>query len=196
MRELTYFVAVSLDGCIAAADGDFGAFGVEGDHIEMIVRDYVDTLPAPALSAMEVTATGQRFSTVLMGWNTYAAGHEQGVVDPYPHLEQVVFTRDHVDEPVPTGVRVVCSDPVAEVQQLKAEPGTGIWLCGGGQLAAALVNEIDRLVLKVNPVLLGRGRPLFDLPGGAGAFTLEASRAFASGVVVNEYRSVPMAQLS
>lgn len=191
MRELTYFIAISLDGCIAADDGGFSAFPVEGDHIEMIIREYPDTLPAPALAAMGLTADGSRFSTVLMGWNTYASGIEYGVLDPYPHLEQVLFTNEHAEADVPSTIRVVGSDPVAEVQRLKAESGTGIWLCGGGKLAASLIGEIDRLVLKVNPLLLGRGRPLFDLPVGAGRFELETSTPYRSGVVVNEYRSAP-----
>jgi dihydrofolate reductase len=73
------------------------------------------------------------------------------------------------------------------VRSLKAEPGSGIWLCGGGRLAAALADEVDRLVLKVNPVVLGSGTPLFDgrVPGHS--FRLEQSTPFDSGVVVNEY---------
>jgi hypothetical protein len=39
VRDLTYYVAVSLDGKIAAPDGDFSAFPTEGDHVEMIMRD-------------------------------------------------------------------------------------------------------------------------------------------------------------
>jgi dihydrofolate reductase len=34
-------------------------------------------------------------------------------------------------------------------------------LCGGARLAGALYDEIDELVLKVNPVVLGTGTPLF-----------------------------------
>lgn len=191
MRELTYYVATSLDGCIADSRGGFDAFPVTGDHIEMIIRDHRDTLPAPALDALGLTADASGFSTVLMGWNTWAVGRDQGLVDPYPHLEQVVVTRNHAaDADLPDSIRVVPSDPVAEVRRLKAEPGAGIWLCGGGRLAASLVGEIDRLVLKVNPVVLGRGRPLFDMAEGAGSFELEVSTPYESGVVVNEYRAV------
>ena len=68
MRELTYYVAVSLDGKIAAPDHTFDAFPVEGDHIETILRDYVDTVPGPGLTALGLTPDLQRFDTVLMGW--------------------------------------------------------------------------------------------------------------------------------
>ena len=38
MRQLTYQVAVSLDGYIAAAGGSFDAFAQTGDHIDALLR--------------------------------------------------------------------------------------------------------------------------------------------------------------
>ncbi|GAA1336795.1 dihydrofolate reductase family protein [Arthrobacter roseus] len=188
MRELVYFVAVSLDGYIAAPDGSFGDFPIEGDHVDMILRDYTDTLPSHVLSALALQPDNARFDTVLMGWNTYAAGFPHGVRNPYPHLRQYVFSRSETE--AAADIVLTAEDPVAVVKELKAEDsGADIWLCGGGQLAGALRGELDRLILKVNPVLLGAGIPLF-----AGqdymvrSAELTSSTAFQSGVVVNEYR--------
>lgn len=186
MRDLTYFVAVSLDGRIAGPDGDFSAFPTSGDHLDAIVRDWTDTLPAAAHAALGVTPDRSRFDSVLMGWNTYEVGFAYGVRDPYPHLEQYVVTRDHRNEPVPEGICLV-DDPLALIQRLKQAEGAGIWLCGGGQLATSVADEIDRLVLKVNPLLLGDGRPLFAGAYRPREFQLERSTAFQSGVVINEY---------
>jgi dihydrofolate reductase len=47
---------------------------------------------------------------------------------------------------------------------MKAEPGIDIWLCGGAHLAASLVDEINESILKINPILLGAGIPLFAGP--------------------------------
>jgi len=52
MRELTYYVAVSLDGRIAGPGDDFSAFPVEGDHIEMIFRDYRDNYQVDVLKQL------------------------------------------------------------------------------------------------------------------------------------------------
>lgn len=186
MRELTYYVAVSLDGFIDGPGGDVSRFPVEGDHIEMICRDYPDTLPDVALRALGLTATGARFDTTLMGWRTYAAGFAH-TRDPYPHTRQVVFSRTRTAADAPGSITVTDEDPVAVVRRLKAEPGTGIWLCGGGILAGQLAGEIDRLVLKVNPVVLGGGTPLFVDPVATPTYRLERSTAYGSGVVVNEY---------
>lgn len=184
MRELTYFVAVSLDGRIAAPDGDFSAFSMQGDHIDWIVREYPETLPGPALAALGVTPRNEHFDTVLMGWNTYAVGLPFDQTDPYPHLRQHVFSRRSRE--LPEGI-VLSADPLGTVRALKAEQGTGIWLCGGGEIATELADEIDRLVLKVNPLLLGDGVPLFGGGYRPRGFELTASTAFDSGVVVNSY---------
>ena len=185
MRELVYYVAVSLDGRIAGPDRDFSAFPSEGDHLDMILREYCDALPAFALEAAGLTADLSRFDTVLMGWDTYAAGFPFGVRDPYPHLRQHVFSR--ADREVATGI-TLGDDPVAVVRRLKAEQGgSGIYLCGGGQLASSLIDEIDRLVLKVNPVVMGDGRPVFAHGYDPKVFHLDASTSYRSGVVVNEY---------
>jgi dihydrofolate reductase len=184
VRELTYYVAVSLDGRIAGPEDDFSAFPVEGDHVDMVLRDYRDTLPSVALEALGLSADGTRFDTVLMGWRTYAAG--LAVTDsPYPHLRQYVLSRS--PRTVPDPVTLTGEDPVALVRRLKREDGAGIWLCGGGVLAGALLDEVDRLVLKVNPVLLGEGPALLERAYEARSFRLERSTPYASGVVVNEY---------
>jgi dihydrofolate reductase len=189
MRPLTYYVAVSLDGFIAAPDGSFDVFPTSGDHIDMILRDWRDTLPAAAAAALGLAPDGRRFDTVLMGWETYAAGLPHGADDPYPHLRQWVLTRRHLAASTPAGVTLTDQDPVALVRRLKSEAaGAGIWLCGGGVLAAALGDEIDRLVLKVNPIVLGAGRPLFAGTYAPRSLRLHRSETFESGVIVNEYR--------
>ena len=57
--------------------------------------------------------------------------------------------------------------PMDLVRRLKAEDGKDIWLCGGAKLSAAVFSEIDELILKINPILIGTGIPLFS--GGRGA---------------------------
>lgn len=186
MRELVYYVAVSLDGYIAAPDDTFDAFPMQGDHIDMILRDYTDTIPTLGLEMTGLTAPLTRFDTVLMGWNTYAVGAPHPPSGPYGHLRQYVFSRNHSD--VESGVVLTDEDPIALVRKLKQKDGSGIWLCGGGMLASALIEEIDRLILKVNPVLLGSGKKLFaEREYAAMRTTLVNSTPYESGVVINEF---------
>ena len=70
----------------------------------------------------------------------------------------------------------------------KAEDGLGIWLCGRGALATALQSEIDVLLLKMQPVVIGAGVPMFAATGvDLMRFDLVGSRAFDSGVLFLTY---------
>jgi dihydrofolate reductase len=189
MRLLTYYVATSLDGYIAGPDGSFDGFLTEGEHIDMILRELPETLPAMLLAPAGITPRNDHFDTVVMGWNTFAVGLPYGQTDPYPHLRQYVCSQTHRPDEVGGAVCLTREDPIALVRKLKAESSTrDIWLCGGAQLAATLRGEIDQLVLKVNPVMFGAGIPLFaEASYQPTTFRLASSRTFASGVMINRY---------
>lgn len=189
MRDLTYYVAVSLDGFIAGPDGEFDMFLAEGDHMHPIWERYRGTAPTVLAQAAGLDVADGPFDTVLMGWNTYAVGMpDQHLAEPYQHLRQVVFTRTHEGPAGSDAVEFTGSDPVTKVRELKQQDGRGIWLCGGGALAAVLVDEIDRLALKINPVLLGDGIPLFGARGySPEGWRRTGTQAFESGVVLAEY---------
>ncbi|MCF6524813.1 dihydrofolate reductase family protein [Streptomyces sp. JJ36] len=171
MRKLVYYIATTLDGFLAGPDGGDpsgpdGFWPVPEDYLRHIVAEYPETLPAPAREALSVTAGGTRFDTVLEGRRTYEIGLRAGLTDAYPHLRHLVFSRTLTESPDPA-VELVADDPVETVRKLKQEDGRDLWLIGGGELAGALLPEIDRLVLKVGPLTLGTGIPLF---GGGAAF--------------------------
>ena len=187
MRDLTYYVAVSLDGYIAGPRGEFDRFVFEGDHMAAIWAKYAGTAPTALAEAAGLPLEPSPFDTVLMGWNTYAVGLPD-MPSPYRHLRQIVFTREHQPQAGADGVEFTDRDPVEVVRELKAEPGAGIWLCGGGALAAAVRNEIEHLALKCNPVLFGSGIPLFaDKDYAPVDFRPTAITPFESGVVLAEY---------
>lgn len=143
MRQLTYYIASTVDGFIAHEDGSFDGFLVAGDH----VSDYLEAL--------------QYFDVVLMGRKTYDVGVKAGITNPYPQMQQYVISKTLQTSP-DENITIVSEGISDFVKGLKAESGQDIYLCGGGILAAQLFAEnlIDNVVLKVNPVLLGSGIPL------------------------------------
>ncbi|GAA1600386.1 dihydrofolate reductase family protein [Streptomyces globosus] len=166
MRRLVYYIATTLDGFIAGPDGadptgPNGFWPIAEDYIEHLVAEYPETLPVHARQALSVTAEGTRFDTVLEGRRTYEIGLAAGITDAYPHLRHLVFSRTLTELPDPA-VELVSADPVATVRELKQQDGKDIWLIGGGELAGSLYAEIDMLVLKVGPLTLGDGIPLFS----------------------------------
>lgn len=186
MRELVYYVAVSIDGYIADPEGGFDAFPLVGDHAAVLTSEFADAVPFAFHEALGIRPTRERFDTVIQGSESYRIALDVGIDRPYAHLREYVATRSGA--PAPDGITFTV-DPVATVRKLKREDGAAaIYLCGGGELAGSLLGEIDRLILKRNPVVLGSGIRLFgDADPSVVRFDLVRCRPFASGVVIEEY---------
>jgi dihydrofolate reductase len=187
MRRLIYYVACTVDGFIAREDGSLDCFLTVGEHFTDLLESFPETIPAHLRDMLGVRAENRRFDAVLMGRKTYEVGLEVGVTSPYPHLRQYLFSGGMRESP-DREVQLVSEDAVAMVKELKRQTGKGIWLCGGGELATRLFPEIDELILKVHPVLIGSGIPLFR--GIVRPTTLEvgATTGYANGFRLTHYR--------
>lgn len=182
MRKLIYFVATTIDGRIAGPEGQTDFFPMAGAHIAAQVQQLPETLPRHVREALDVPERQARFDTVVMGRGTYQPALSAGITHPYAPLETIVFSRT-LPERSEGNLRITAADPRRVVQELKGRAGRDIWLCGGADLASQLADEIDELVVKVNPVLAVDGVPL--LRGGfrPEAFVLRHHEVFSSGVV-------------
>ncbi|MCT2582676.1 dihydrofolate reductase family protein [Actinophytocola gossypii] len=167
MRTLTYFVAVSMDGYIAGPGDEVDVYPTPDAYVAHLAAEYPETMPSHVRPHLGIAdAPNRRFDTVVMGRGTYQPGLDLGVTSPYAHLRQyVVSTTTTSPDPAVT----VVTDPVTLVKELKAEDGLGIYLAGGAKLAGALYGEIDEVILKLYPVMLGRGVPMI-----AGEFDVTA----------------------
>jgi dihydrofolate reductase len=187
MRKLTYYVACTVDGFIAREDGSFDFFLPDGEHFAYLLSEFPETVPSHLRDKLGVRGANRNFDTVLMGRRTYEVGSVHGITSPYPQMRQVVISRSLTARPDPA-VDLVREDAVGAVRRLKEEDGLDIWLCGGADLAAALYEEIDELMLKVNPISLGAGLPLFGREVGPTRLDLIDTKAFNNGFVMNRYR--------
>ena len=173
MRPLVYDVAISVDGFIAGPDHDLSPYLYEGDHV-------------PAYMARL-----SQYDATLMGRHTYTAGYAFGL-EPgqraYPHMEHYVFSRT-LELPADSPVRLLRDDPVGFTRDLKASEGGTIYLCGGGSLAGQLLSAglIDTLILKINPVALGGGTPLFGAQPAPANMRLIDTHVYDSGVTLVRY---------
>lgn len=186
MRKLIYYVACTADRYIAREDGSFDCFLTEGEHFADLIESFPETIPGHLRDALEVSAANKLFDAVLMGRATYEVGLKIGVTNPYPQLRQYLFSRTMKDSP-DENVTLIKGDAVAAVREMKKHTGKDIWLCGGGALAATLFPEIDELILKVNPVLLGTGIPIFAGSIGHNALQLTASKSYNNGFMLLRY---------
>jgi dihydrofolate reductase len=188
VRDLVYYVASTLDGFIAEEDGSFHRFPWDDDFGAELLATFPETFPAHLRGAGSTPAENRWFDAVLMGRNTYEVGLREGITSPYPTLKQYVFSRTMGRSPDPE-VTLISTDSIAAVRALKQEPGRAIWLCGGAQLAATLFGAglVDRLIVKLNPVVFGTGIPLFGEGIEPTALTLTDSNTYPSGHLVLHY---------
>jgi dihydrofolate reductase len=88
--------------------------------------------------------------------------------------------------------KLVKSDPGAEIRKLKNEPGGGMCVLGSGTIVAQLAEQglVDEYNLVVVPVVLGKGRTMFDGVKKKLGLKPIKTRAFANGNVLLCYEPV------
>ncbi|MCD7439199.1 dihydrofolate reductase family protein [Streptomyces lincolnensis] len=190
MRKLTYFIACSIDGFIGDESGDasFMYPFVDEEFFEFLKTEYPETMSSGGRRALGLDdLENQKFDTVIQGRASYDVGLKEGMTSPYAHMREYVASRTLKESPDPH-VEIVSEDVVAKVRALKAEEGgLGVYLCGGSVLAGELLDEVDELVIKTYPVVIGSGMPMFGSGFAVTEFTLEDVRTFKNGVLVRTY---------
>lgn len=178
MAKLIYHIATTLDNFIADLDGnaDNTIFLNEGDHATDFITDT------------------QRYDAVLMGGKTYEYGFQFGLKpgEPSPYkLKHYIFSNtmqfESNDE-----VELIKSDAIGFIQNLKIKENGKLWLCGGGELAGSLIKHklIDQLVLKINPVIIGAGIPLFGSAKPRVNLQLVDTKQYSNGIVKTTYNII------
>jgi len=79
---------------------------------------------------------------------------------------------------------------LADIQKLKNSKGSDIKVWGSSKLAQLLLANdlVDELLLKIYPVILGKGKNLFDDSAIPAAFTLTESVVTSTGVIFANYK--------
>lgn len=191
MRKLVYYVAVSLDGYIAGPNGEFDFYPLSEDMAAWINTRYPEAVPTHLrqYAGIPVDEPNREWDTVIMGRGSYDPAYLHGITSPYAHMKQYVVstTLGEIDDPA---VTVVDSDPVELVRRLKKEEGKRIYLCGGGNLAGQLMDEIDELVIKSYPVIAGAGVSAFTGNFNPTRFKPTQRQDFSSGAQVTWFSRI------
>ena len=163
--QFRLYIAVSLDGFIATADG-----GVE----------WLDPFKTDEFGYDTFFDT---IGTVILGRLTY--DQIQCFGDwPYPGKRCIVLSSQAIDAP-PHGVEQR-SRPLDDlVSDLKTQSGGDIWIVGGAKTIGEFLDldAVDEIELFVMPVLLGSGVSLFGHSQNPLQFRLKETRSYPSGVV-------------
>ena len=173
MKQIVYYVATSLDGYIAGKNGDISKFMLGGEGVEKYQKDLLD------------------FQTVIMGRNTYEFGYQYGLQPgqpAYPHMEHHIFSNSLEIEQLSEQVHIEKLE-IERVEEIRQHAKTDIYLCGGGQFAAWLLEHgmIDQLKLKLNPIVLGEGVKLFGHTSTTASWKLIEKESFSDGLQILTY---------
>ena len=81
-------------------------------------------------------------------------------------------------------------ESVADIEKLKSSEGSDIQVWGSGELVQLLLKNdlVDELWLKIYPLLLGKGKKLFDNGTVPAAFELTENTITPSGVIIAYYK--------
>ncbi len=184
MRKIILMMSVSLDGFI------------EGPNRELdwhLVDDELHSHFNEELGAMGAFLDG-RITYELMAdfWPTADADpSSRGPMVEFARIwrdmPKIVFSRTL--EEADWNTTVVREVVVEKVLALKAQPGGDLAL-GGADLAATFMRHdlIDEYRLYVHPVVIGRGKPLFQPSDVNIDLRLAETRTFGNGVVLLHYR--------
>ena len=163
------YIAASLDGYIATADG-----GV----------DWLDKYGDVGGGEFSYGQFIAGIRTVVMGRGTYDAIAGFDVEWPYGGQRSIVVTSSPIDRPA--GPVETWSDGLdALVDHLRAQDDGDVWIVGGGKLQQAFIEReaLDSLALFIAPEILGSGIPLFPPTGFARAVKLVSAEALGAGFV-------------
>lgn len=174
MRSIVYYVASSIDGFIAGSNEDISGFIQEGDGVNQYLKDLQD------------------YDTVIMGRKTYEFGYQYGLKPgqlAYPHMEHHIFSNS---------LELAERDPkltihplnLESIDNIRSRSGSDIYLCGGGQFAGWLLENqrLDWLKLKINPLILGSGVPLFGNSKMNYRLKKEEARSYQDGLQIVTYK--------
>ena len=110
------------------------------------------------------------------------------VAEAMNSMQKVVFSRS-LDQASWENTKLVKNDPAAEIRKMKNESGEGMVIMGSGTIVSQLTQEglIDEYQFVVIPVVLGKGRTMFEGVKEKKKLKLTKTRIFHNGNVVLFY---------
>jgi len=184
MSKLIVFNHVSLDGYFV--DGNNGMTWAKTNPDDAEWNSFV----AENASGEGPLVFGRvTYEMMASFWPTPIAKQHAGTLaERMNRLPKIVFSRT-LDKVTWSNTTLVHGDLVVEVKKWKKTGSDGMAILGSGTIVAQLAEEglIDEYHFAVNPIVLGKGRTMFEGVKKPVELKLAKSRAFKNGKVVLVY---------
>jgi dihydrofolate reductase len=187
MRKVVFMMQVSLDGFFEGPDQDLGWHLVD-DELHSHFNDELRTMGAFLDGRVTYELMANFWPTADQDPSSPAPMAEFARI--WRDMPKIVYSRTLTSAGWNT--EVVHDVVVEEVARLKQQPGGDLAL-GGAALAASFrrLGLIDEYRIYVHPVLIGRGKALFQEADAVTPLRLLESRTFGNGVVLLRYAVEP-----
>lgn len=185
MRELIVFNSVSLDGYFVDSFGDMRWAHKQDDEWNSFVREN-------ASGGGDLLFGRITYQLMAGYWPTPLALQTNPVVaEGMNNARKVVFSKT-LGEPTWNNTMLVKDDIAAAVRSLKQQPGNGMTILGSGTIVSQLAQEnlIDEFHIVFHPIVLGKGRTMFEGVDPKRNFHLTRSRTFSNGSVYLCYQPI------
>ena len=179
MRQLIVFNQVTLDGYFVDMNGDMSWAHKQDAEWNAFVAD--NARGECVLLFGRVT-----YEMMASWWPTPQAMTSMPVVaERMNSLPKVVFSRT-LEKASWNNTTLVKGSVASEVRRMKKEPGPDLVIFGSGTIVSQLAQEglIDEYEIVVNPIVLGKGRTMFESIKGKLTLKQTKTRAFGNGNVL------------
>ncbi len=185
MRKLAVFNNVSLDGYFVDRNGD-----MSWARVNKADEDWATFAAGNASGEGELLFGRITYELMAGFWPTPQASKMfPAVAEGMNKMSKVVFSRT-LDKATWNNTKLAKGDLAAEVRKMKREPGPDMVILGSGSIVSQLAQEglIDEYQIAVIPLVLGKGRTMFDGVKEKLNLKLTKTRAFGNGNVVLWYQ--------
>jgi|SRR5215472_1801894 len=180
MRKLSVFNHVTVDGYFVDANCGFNWARHGNDDPE-----YSAFVAENASGGGQLLFGRKTYELMASYWPTPMADqHNPTVAAGMNSMAKVVFSRT-LDKAAWNNTKLIKSDLIAEVRKLKNESGPGMVILGSGCVVSQLAQNglIDEYQMMVDPVVLGKGRTMFDGVKDQLNLKLTRTRTFSNGKI-------------
>jgi dihydrofolate reductase len=185
MRKIISFMHISLDGFVAGPNGEMNWIKVDEE-----IFDHVGKRISEGDTALYGRVTYQMMENYwpTAGKKPNASQHDIQHSKWYSKVHKVVLSKTMKDADL-TNTTIISDNLSNRINEIKQQPGEDILLFGSPTATHALIqlNLIDGYWLFVNPIILGRGIPLFVGIKDKIKLNLLTTRQFTCGVTELNY---------
>lgn len=167
MKKIKLYIAASLDGYIAQLDGDM---------------DWLLEFPITPNENYGYDDFYETVDTVIMGGRTYRDILCMDFVWPYKNKKVYIISRSQLMKK--DDIEFITDNVIEEISRLQEVEGKDIWLVGGSEIIAMLLNKemVEEIIITYIPITLGNGIRLFSDSARESKWILKDTKSYPNSV--------------